>query len=440
MMASLRGRLYAGLAAIILLTGLAAGGTTFRWAYHEAIELQDAVLLQIGALAVNHRIQTGPVMEHGIDTEARVIIEELGQSPPDVSESVPRLPDELPDGLQVVERGNSSWRILVHTRSDGSRVAVSQSTDYRDEIAHDIALRSVLPLAALIPCLMLLVGVVIRYSFRPVARLAAQLDAKESDHLAKLPAEGMPNELLPFIGSINRLLERISAMFDQQRRFVADAAHELRTPVTALSLQAENLDRVEMPREGRKRVAALKTGIRRTAHLLEQLLALAKYEAGRAPQAPRTPFDDIVKEVIADFMPCAQARSVDLGFERIDHVSVDADGIALAVLVRNLVDNAICHTPNGARIDVALFHESDHAVLRIEDSGPGIPEAEMLRVFEPFYPGNWSAEEGTGLGLSIVRRIAETFGGSVVLENIVAPNRGGLRVKLRIPVSRRSNS
>jgi two-component system OmpR family sensor kinase len=435
MMASLRARLYAGLAAIILFAGLAAGGTAFRWAYNEAIELQDEVLLQIGALAVSNPIKSGPVMERGIDTDARVIIEELGKLLPDVIAGMPRLPDDLPEGLQTVERGKHSWRILVLSRPEGSRIAVSQSTDYRDEIAHDSALRAILPLAALIPCLMLLVGVVIRYSFRPVARLAAQLDAKQTDHLAKLPAEGMPNELLPFIGSINRLLERISAMFDQQRRFVADAAHELRTPVTALSLQAENLDRVEMPQEGRERVAALKTGIRRTAHLLEQLLALAKYEAGCAPQAPRTPFDDIVKEVVADFMPRAQARSLDLGFQRIDHVSVDADGIALAVLVRNLMDNAICHTPNGARIDVALFRASDHAVLRIEDSGPGIPDAEMLRVFEPFYRGNWSAEEGTGLGLSIVSRVAETFGGSVVLENIVAPNRGGLRVKVRIPVS-----
>jgi two-component system OmpR family sensor kinase len=435
MMASLRARIYAGLAAIILFAGLAAGGTAFRWAYDEAIELQDEVLLQIGALAVSNPIKSGPVMERGIDTDARVIIEELGKPLPDVMAGMPRLPDDLPDGLQTLGRGEHSWRILVLGRPDGSRIAVSQSTDYRDEIAHDSALRAILPLAALIPCLMLLVGVVIRYSFQPVARLAAQLDAKETDHLAELPTDGLPNELLPFIASINRLLERIGALFDQQRRFIADAAHELRTPVTALSLQAENLDRVEMHRDGRERVAALKNGIRRTAHLLEQLLALAKYEAGRAPEAPRTSFDNILKEVVADFMPRAQARGVDLGFERIDHVSVDADGVALAVLVRNLVDNAICHTPNGARVDVALFCDRDHAILRIEDSGPGIPEAEMPRVFEPFYRGAWSAEEGTGLGLSIVRRVAETFGGSVVLQNISAADRTGLRVTLRIPAS-----
>jgi two-component system, OmpR family, sensor kinase len=435
MMASLRARLYAGLAAIILLTGLAAGVTAFRWAYHEAIELQDAVLLQIGTLAVNHRLPTGPVIEHGIDAETRVIIEELGQSPPDVNAGLPRLPDDIPDGLQTLVRGKGSWRLLVRTRPDGSRVAVSQSTDYRDEIAHDSALRAILPLAGLIPCLMLLVGVVIRYSFRPVSLLAKQLDAKETDHLAKLPSEGMPKELLPFIASINRLLERIGAMFDQQRRFIAHAAHELRTPVTALSLQAENLDHAELPQESRDRLAALKAGIRRTAHLLEQLLALAKYEGRRAPQAPRTAFDNIAKEVVADFMPRAQARAVDLGFERIDHVFVDADSTALAALVRNLIDNALNHTPDGGRIDIALFRLRNHAVLRIEDSGPGIPQGELARVFEPFYRGDWSVGEGTGLGLSIVRSVAETLGGSVVLENIVAPGRTGLCVSVRISVS-----
>jgi two-component system, OmpR family, sensor kinase len=435
MMASIRARLHVGSAAIILITGLAAVVAAYRWAYHEAIELQDAVLVQIGALAINNRIQPGPAIEHGIDAEARVIIEEVGRSPPDGNASLSRLSDDIPDGLQTLVRDKGSWRTLVRTRPDGSRVAVSQSTGYRDEVARESAPRAILPLAALIPSLMLLVGVVIRYSFRPVSLLAAQLDAKKTNHLAKLPTEGMPTELLPFIASINRLLDRIGAMFDQQRRFIADAAHELRTPVTALSLQAENLDRIELPQESRDRLSELKTGIRRTAHLLEQLLALAKYDAGRAPQAPRTAFDEIAKEVVADFIPRAQARAVDLGFEHIDHVFVAADGTALAVLVRNLVDNALYYTPDGGRIDIALFHHRNHAVLRIEDSGPGVPEAELVRVFEPFYRGSWSVGEGTGLGLSIVRRVAETLGGSVVLENILAPDRTGLRVNVRIPAS-----
>jgi two-component system OmpR family sensor kinase len=245
----------------------------------------------------------------------------------------------------------------------------------------------------------------------------------------------MPLELLPFIASINRLLERIAAMFDQQRRFVADAAHELRTPITALSLQADNLDHTELPKESRDRLAALKAGIRRIAHLLEQLLALARYESAATSQAAPAAFDGIVKEVVADFLSQAQQRGVDLGFERVDRIFVDADSTALAVLVRNLIDNALRHTPDGGRIDVAVLRHGDHAVLRIEDSGPGIPEAELARVFEPFYRGRWSADEGTGLGLSIVRRVVETLGGSVALENLRAPERTGLRAEVRIPAS-----
>jgi two-component system, OmpR family, sensor kinase len=154
MMASLRGRLYVGLAAIALLAGLAAGAMAFRWAYHEANEFQDAFLLQIGALAVNNRIQTGPAVEHGVDTEARVIIEELGRPALGVDASLPRLPDNIPDGLQALMRGKVSWRILVRTRPDGSRVVVSQSRDYRDEMAHDIALRAILrlPLSSPVLC------------------------------------------------------------------------------------------------------------------------------------------------------------------------------------------------------------------------------------------------------------------------------------------------
>ncbi|WP_276527776.1 histidine kinase dimerization/phospho-acceptor domain-containing protein, partial [Xanthomonas vasicola] len=126
---------------------------------------------------------------------------------------------------------------------------------------------------------MLLIGIVIDRSLRPLSRLAERLDAKQSAHLEKLPTDGIPKELLPFVASINRLLDRIGTMFDKQRRFVADAAHELRSPITALSVQAENLERAGLSEDGRVRLDSLKAGIRRIAHLLEQLLALARYDA-----------------------------------------------------------------------------------------------------------------------------------------------------------------
>jgi two-component system OmpR family sensor kinase len=432
---SLRTRLFAAIAAFILLTGLAAGAVAFRWAFAEAIELQDAILIQIGELAVYHRFDTGLPIDQRVDAEARVTIEELNRTPGDNRPThLPHLSPDIIDGLHTISDG-SQWRILVRSRPDGSRVAIGQTTAYREEVARDSALRSVLPLAALIPCLMLLVALVINYSFRPVFRLAARLDAKESNHLAKLPVDGMPDELRPFIDSINRLLERITTMFEQKRRFIADAAHELRSPITALTLQAENLNHADLPPESRERLVVLETGIRRTAHLLEQLLALAKYEAGSLRHIPPASLDDVVKRVVADLLPLAGLRSVDLGFKRIEETWIATDAIALTVLVRNVLDNAIRYSPEGGQVDISLFHDAAYGVLCIEDSGPGIPGKDLTRVFDPFYRGSHAGAQGTGLGLSIVLRIVESLSGSITLQNIAAPDRTGLRVNIILPVA-----
>jgi two-component system OmpR family sensor kinase len=271
MMRSLRGRLFLALAALLVLTGAVAGVVMFRWAYSEALEVQDAVLLEVGAVAVRNRLHTEPAAANGVHKEDRVVIEEL----PVAAEiggarSVLPVPPDSGEGLQTFGSGKDQWRVLVRVRPDGSRVAVGQRTAYRDEIARGSALRSVVPFAVFFPCLMLLTAAVIGYSLRPVASLARRLDASDYDHLAELPLIGMPAELLPFIASINRLLRRLATMIEQQRRFVAAAAHELRSPITALSVQAENFDHAELPPESRERLAALQTGIRRTGHLLEQ--------------------------------------------------------------------------------------------------------------------------------------------------------------------------
>jgi two-component system OmpR family sensor kinase len=437
MMRSLRGRLFIGLAVFVLMTGVAAGVVTFVWAFDEAIELQDAILLQVGALAAGNRLHMDPGAQPGVDAEARVVIEELPsteETPPPRASLLP-LPANVPEGLQTVGRDPHRYRVLVRTRGDGSRVAVAQLTAYRADIARGSALRTVVPFAVLVPCLMLLIGVLINSSFRPVARLAARLDASEADSPARLPLESMPEELRPFIESINRLLGRIATMLEQQRRFVADAAHELRSPVTALSVQAGNLDHADLPEESRQRLAALRTGIRRTAHLLEQLLALAKYEShGAGPQT--VAFDQVARGVVADLMSTAQSRAIDVGFERIESVSVRADATALAVLTRNLIDNALRYTPDGGRVDIHIYAEGPRAVLRVEDSGPGICDEDLAHIFEPFFRGQRSNGDGTGLGLSIVRRIVERLAGSITLENIPLPQGPGLRVVVTIPVAR----
>jgi two-component system OmpR family sensor kinase len=436
-MAGLRARLFAGTALLVVATGLAAGGLAFRWAFQEAIELQDAILVQVGELAVKNHLQAELPALGGVDAEARIVVEELSDAPdrPQSATVLPSIPNGLPDGIQTLPWRGEKWRVLVRTRPDGSRKAVGQPTAARDEIARDSALRTIIPLGALVPCLMLLVGVVIHWSFRPVSKLVSQLDAKRSDHLQMLPTHGMPIELHPFIASINRLLQRIAIMFDHQHRFIARAAHELRTPITALSIQAENLEHAELAEDRRNRLATLRSGIQRTAHLLEQLLDLAKYDENNLSHVPAVELDCIVKNAVAEFLPLARARSIDLGFDRIENVPVRVNPTGLAVLVSNLVDNALRYSPDGGQIDIGVSRQRDEAVLRIDDTGPGVPEAQLDRIFEPFNRGNRSDGDGTGLGLSIVRRIVDNHQGSISLENATSFGRTGLRVTVKFPLA-----
>jgi two-component system OmpR family sensor kinase len=432
---SLRGRLFIGLAVVVVLAALAAGGLVYRWSFDEAIELQDAILQQVGAVAIRQRLQPSITVPPGVEPEDQVLIEEPGRASEILGKlGLPALPADLADGLQTVARGADQWRVLVLSRADGRRVAVSQRAAYREEIAHGAALRALLPNALLVPGLMLLVAVVIAHGFRPLSKLAAQLNVRTSDHLARLPLEDMPNELRPFIRSINRLLERIEAMFDRQRRFIADAAHELRTPLTALSLHAENLAPMVVP-EGRDRLVALQSGIRRAGHLLEQLLALARHEGSPGPRNQCVRLDHVVREVLADLLPAAQARSIDLGCKRMEDVEVRSDPTSLNVMIRNLVDNALRYTPSGGCVDIDLHREDGQAVFRVEDTGPGITPAELSQVFEPFFRGSSVDGEGSGLGLSIVRHVVDTLSATIELENIVASGRTGLRVSVKLPVS-----
>lgn len=433
MIHSLRARLFVGLTFMIVATGGIAGYFTFRWAFDEAIEAQDSLLTQIGAVALNATFRNDMPLR-GIDAEAQVVIEELGSVARGMTDD--RLLWNLPDGLHDAARGGQPWRVMLQTRQDGSRFAVGQPAEIRDEIARDTALRTLIPLASLIPCLMVVIALVIAQSLRPMIKLAAHLDNRRADDLDSLPLGNTPTELHPFIASINRLLDRIQSIMDQQRRFVADAAHELRTPITALSLQAENLDQVDLPEQSRGRLAVLKEGAHRTKHLLEQLLALARYDMDQSQEPlPITSLDRCAKNVVADQLPEATSRNIDLGFQIIEPVSVRGESAMISAVIRNLVDNALRYTPPSGRIDVGVYREAGQAILQIEDTGPGVSASDLDRIFEPFFRGSRPAEDGTGLGLSIVKRIVDRLGGSVVLENVSSADSSGLRATVRLPAS-----
>jgi two-component system, OmpR family, sensor kinase len=191
-----------------------------------------------------------------------------------------------------------------------------------------------------------------------------------------------------------------------------------------------------LPKVARERVAALKQGMHRTKHLLEQLLALARHEAipSGPAEMPLAALDRVAKEVVAYLLPDATDRGIDFGFALVEPLTVHSEPVMLAAIIRNLLDNSLRFTPRGGTIDMAIYREDDAAILQVEDNGPGITSTDMDKIFEPFFRGSRPEGEGTGLGLCIVKRIVDNLGGNIALENIARAGQLGLRVTVRLPI------
>ncbi|BBJ22464.1 two-component sensor histidine kinase [Candidatus Nitrotoga sp. AM1P] len=432
MMASLQHRLSLWIAVLIVAVSVVAGGFSFWLAFDEAHELQDEQLRQVAALMDVNDLLPMPVSnDRAVSNypDTRVFIFRLGThtDAKHTELQMVGLLNDLADGMHTVSDRQNEWRVVIRTLPNGDRIAVGQRTAMRDEIARDGALRTVLPLIGLVPLLIVLIGFVIRHTFRPVMCLSKDLDEKGDKNLIPLSGDGIPKEILPFVESINRLLARLTLSMAQQRRFVADAAHELRSPITALTLQAENIERADMSIEARQRLAPLKAGLVRARSLIEQLLSLAKHQVNQTTDVEIVAFDMIVREVVKELYPLAEAKHIDLGIEREEPIRLRGGAFDFLTLTRNALDNAIRYTPVNGKVDVSFFLEGNRMVFRVEDSGPGIPEDELLRVFDPFYRIAASGETGTGLGLSIVRDIARRLNGIATLSNINNAGRSGLR-------------
>jgi two-component system OmpR family sensor kinase/two-component system sensor histidine kinase QseC len=235
----------------------------------------------------------------------------------------------------------------------------------------------------------------------------------------------------PLVQALNALLQRLGRSLDTQRAFVADAAHELRSPLTALKLQLQLLRRAPDEPTRAAAIEGLGEGIDRAARLVEQLLTLARTEPG-APsgQIETIELDELVREAVAATHPLAQARGTTLRFEAEAPVQVRGERAALSALARNLVDNAVRYSPPASTVEVRVRDEGGEAVLEVDDAGPGIPAAERERVFDRFYRRAATPGEGSGLGLAIVRGVAEQHRATVQLAD--APV-GGLRVTVRFP-------
>lgn len=439
---SLQLKLSVTLSLAILVVALVAGVFSFLSAFDEAHELQDDGLRQMAQLMDRQHLSpaspTTDVRPKDADEESRVIVQQLGEANPSVADvdaggTLP-LPASLADGLHNLEVGGETFRVLVKTTAAGERIAVAQESGFRDEIARDGALRTVMPFLILVPVLLLIVADLVRKMFRPIAALSKEIDLRADQELHPVEYQHLPVEVRPFALAINRLLARVGQSMESQRRFVADAAHELRSPLTAMSLQAERVADAEMSNLARERLAVLRQGIERGRSLLNQLLTLAKAQS--VTDLPRSPVSvqGVYRRVLEDLMPLAEAKHIDIGVEGMQDAEVWASELDMIAVVKNLVDNAIRYTPQGGRVDLSVGVSQGKVELRIQDNGPGIPLAERDRVFDPFYRMLGSEQIGSGLGLSIVQTIAHRIGAEIRLDFADDVQQTGLVVTIIAPM------
>lgn len=340
-------------------------------------------------------------------------------------------------GASVQTANGAQWHVFTVVQTDRI-VQAAQPTAARREVAAEAASQLLVPLFLLIAMIGALLVFALRRGLRPLGIVNEALGQRSETSLTAIAVAGVPLEVLPLVRTLNDLLQRLETAFSVQRNFVADAAHELRSPVTALQLQVQLLERSTDPAEQAQATAELSAGIARARRLIEQLLSLSRATAAGDTQGglprERVQLGELVRAAITRWSPDAERRRVDLGADVEVEAGVAGDPRQLEMLLRNLVENALRYTAAGGVVDVVCTVMDGRPTLRVIDDGPGVPEAERERVFDRFYRSAGAqalAEAGSGLGLAIVKAIADQHGAAVSLHT--GRHGTGLEVRVRFP-------
>ncbi len=416
---SLQGRLLLLVLGLVTAVWLAAAAMTWIDARHELDELLDGHLAQAAALLVVQ--QAGEIEDDDRHPDAPT----LHRYAPKVafqvfhegrlalrSANAPSFPmvdsgERFRSGFRTVQIEGRAWRVFAaHGAERDVQVYVGEQASSRAAILWAVLRSTLWPMLVALPVLALAAWWAVHRGMAPLRRLGLALAERRPHALQPVVIEGAPSEMAPMLDALNGLLERIARLMESERRFTADAAHELRTPIAAIRAQAQvALGEAD---DGLRRHALQATlaGCDRAARLVEQLLVLSRLEAGAAPVPAPLELGALARGVVAELAPSAIRKRQAIEVEAPGSYEVRGDATLLAVLVRNLVDNAIRYSPPGARVRIALAGNGPPVRLTIEDSGPGMSDQDMQRTGERFFRVMGSAEDGSGLGWSIVRRIA----------------------------------
>jgi two-component system sensor histidine kinase QseC len=348
------------------------------------------------------------------------------------SESGPEAPlAPLAPGFVDVEIDGLKWRVFTLHAPSGHWYQAGELSDIRAEIAGEIATGTLTPLLIALPTLALLVWAVISWACAFLERVSNEIHTREADKLTPLAIRRVPVEIQGLVSAVNELLARLAAALGRERQLIADAAHELRTPVAALRIHAENLRSATSDAERDDSQRRVEAGVVRLERALAQMLTLSRVESATA-NASRTDVDltAVVRARMDDLAHLAGERGIRSALD-LAAVRVPGDQVALEALVRNLLENALRYSPVGGTVAVQLQQRDRQALLVVEDAGPGIPAEARERVFERFHRELGTGAEGSGLGLAIVAQVLAAHRGSVQLD--ASPTLGGLRVRITLP-------
>jgi two-component system, OmpR family, sensor kinase len=431
---SIRTRLLIGLLAGVIVVQLTVYLLIYARIEDEIDELFDSEL-ERSALSVNpaEPQATVPLPPRKVENPQEGMVITLWRSPsgPPAYQSRPLagIARATPDGFSKMVIDGRGWRLFARNVGQQQLVVAAQPADIRDVAARKITLRTMLPSLGALPLAALMIWLGVSYGLSPLVRITADLRKRSHRDLSPIDAKQLPPDIAPVVDALNELMVRLAGIIASQRTFIADAAHELLTPLTALRLQAQMLARAATPERRDEAMGELQGGVARTLQLARQLLTLARHDGDAdADYVGEVDLVSVVSRVMALHRPLAEDKQLHLELIAPAHASVNGNDEALAILVSNLIENSIKYSDRGGRVRVNLGQETLWVVLRVEDSGPGIPAHERQRVFDRFYRRRDTYASGSGLGLSIAKDIAARHDACIALATSDAL--GGLSASL----------
>jgi two-component system sensor histidine kinase QseC len=442
---SVRRQLLVLILTAVSVAWISAAAMSFRDARHEVAEVLDAHLAQTASLIRVQRDGDEREDEDEVDTEHAPVLHRYGrrvmfqvwkdgtmlglhsQHAPDTPLSTVR------DGFSEETIGGTRWRIFS-TWDARSRVLVqvAEQNYERDELATAVARNFVVPLAITLPVLGLVIWGAVGRATQSLTHVNQQVASRSADNLTPLDVADAPSEIGAVVRSLNQLFERVQGLIEQERRFTADAAHELRTPLAGIRAQAQVALGATGDAERAHALNGVIAGCDGAAHTVEQMLTLARLAPDAVSFQPATlELVDVLKGTISDLAPVALAKGMEIELTHEQQVRVSGDAGLLAILFRNLIDNAIRYSPPATAVAIDVQSRDDEALVRITDAGPGISAAERAHIGRRFYRPSGTQAPGSGLGLSIVHRILELHRGRMDLDG--GPAGRGLQVTVALP-------